>query len=96
MRMERGAAPLQTSPQFFEHFLAPGNPGRGCLYFPLAACSSTGLLATSLTLLLVNLQSMISKPSAGGDTKACVIWKVEEAVHNFVHAEKVAKDSSTG
>ncbi len=54
------------------------------------------LATTSLTPLLVNLQSMISKPSAGGDTKACVTWKVEEAVHNFVHAEKVAKDSSTG
>ncbi len=26
--MGRGAAPLQTSPQVFEHFLAPGNPGR--------------------------------------------------------------------
>ncbi len=30
--MGRGAAPLQTSPQVFEHFLAPGNPGGGCLY----------------------------------------------------------------
>ncbi len=26
--MGRGAAPLQTSPQVFEHFLAPGDPGR--------------------------------------------------------------------
>ncbi len=26
--MGRGAAPLQTSPRVFEHFLAPGNPGR--------------------------------------------------------------------
>ncbi len=26
--MGRGAAPLQTSPQIFEHFLAPGNSGR--------------------------------------------------------------------
>ncbi len=26
--MGRGAAPLQTSPQVFEHFLAPGNPAR--------------------------------------------------------------------
>ncbi len=25
----RGAALLQTSPQIFEHCLAPGNPGRG-------------------------------------------------------------------
>ncbi len=26
--MGRGAAPLQTSAQVFEHFPAPGNPGR--------------------------------------------------------------------
>ncbi len=26
--MGRGAAPLQTSTQVFEHVLAPGNPGR--------------------------------------------------------------------
>ncbi len=33
--MGRGAAPLQTSAQVFEHFLAPRNPGKeweGCLY----------------------------------------------------------------
>ncbi len=33
--MGRGAAPLQTSVHVFEHFLAPGNPGRewgGCLF----------------------------------------------------------------
>ncbi len=33
--MGRGATPLQTSPRVFEHFLAPGSPGReeggGCL-----------------------------------------------------------------
>ncbi len=32
--MGRGATPIQTSPQVFEHFLAPGNPrenGAGCL-----------------------------------------------------------------
>ncbi len=27
-RVGRGATPLQTSPRVFEHFLAPGNPGR--------------------------------------------------------------------
>ncbi len=26
--MGRGATPLQTSPRVFEHFLAPGSPGR--------------------------------------------------------------------
>ncbi len=38
------------------------------------------LVATGLTLLLVNLQSMTSKPNAGGGSKDCVTWKVEEAV----------------
>ncbi len=50
---------------------------------------------TSPTPLLVNLQSMTSKPNAGGDSKDCVTWKVEEAMHNFVHADKVTTDSST-
>ncbi len=31
--MGRGAAPLQTSTQVFEHFLAPGNPGREWGFF---------------------------------------------------------------
>ncbi len=53
------------------------------------------LAATSLTPLLVNLQSMISKPNAGGGSKDCVTWKVEEAVHNVVHADKATTDSST-
>ncbi len=53
------------------------------------------LAATGLTLLLVNLESMTSKPNAGGGSKDCVAWKVEEAVHNFVHADKVTTDSST-
>ncbi len=53
------------------------------------------LAATNLTPLLMNLQSMTSKPNAGGDGKHCVTWKDEEAVHNFVHADKVTTDSST-
>ncbi len=53
------------------------------------------LTATDFTPLLVNLQSMTSKPNAGGDSKDRVTKKVEEAVHNFVHADKVTKDSST-
>ncbi len=54
------------------------------------------MLATaSLTPLLVNLQSMTSKPNAGGGGKDCVKWKVEEAVHNFAHADKVTTGSST-
>ncbi len=49
------------------------------------------LATTSLTPLLVNLQSMTSKPNAGGG----VAWKVEKAVHYFVHVNKVATNSST-
>ncbi len=53
------------------------------------------LTATGFTPLLVNLQSMTSKPNAGGGSKYRVTWKVEEAVHNFVHADKVTTNSST-
>ncbi len=53
------------------------------------------LAATGFAPLLVNLESMTSKPSAGGGSKTCVAWKVEKAVHNFVHADKVPTDSST-
>ncbi len=53
------------------------------------------LVTTSLTPLLVNLQSMTSKPNAGGGSEYRVTWKVEEAVHNFVHADKVTRNSST-
>ncbi len=68
---------------------------------PLGACSSTGplervLTATGFTPLLVNLESLTSKPSAGGGSKDCVAWKVEKAVHYFVHADKVTTHSSTG
>ncbi len=53
------------------------------------------LAATGPTPLLVNLESMTSKPNAGGGSKDCVTWKVEEAVHNFIHADKVTTGSST-
>ncbi len=53
------------------------------------------LSATGFTLLLVNLESMTSKPSAGGGIKDCVTWKADKAVHYFVHADKVTTDSST-
>ncbi len=53
------------------------------------------LATTGLKPLLVNLQSMTSKPNAGGGSKDCVTKKVEEAVHNFIHANKVATCSST-
>ncbi len=48
------------------------------------------LATTSLIPLLVT-----SKPNAGGGSKDCVAWKVEEAVHNFVSTDKVTTDSST-
>ncbi len=54
------------------------------------------LASTGFTPLLVNLESMTSRPNAGGSSKCCVAWKVEKAVHNFVHADKVTMDSSTG
>ncbi len=53
------------------------------------------LAVTGLTPLLMNLQSMTFKPNAGGGGKNCVNGKVEEAVHNFVHADKVTANSST-
>ncbi len=53
------------------------------------------LAATAFTMQLVNLESMTSKPNADGGSKDCVSWKVEEAVHNFVHADKVTTNSST-
>ncbi len=69
---------------------------------PLAVCSRTDysnaermLAVTGFTPLLVNLESMTSKPNAGGDSKDCVEWKVEKAGHYFVHADKVTTDSST-
>ncbi len=43
----------------------------------------------------VNIESMISKANAGRGSKDCVAMKVEEAVHNVVHADKVTTDSST-
>ncbi len=53
------------------------------------------LATTSPTPLLVNLQSMTSNPNPGGGSRYRVTWKVEEAVHNFVHADKVTTNSST-
>ncbi len=53
------------------------------------------LTATGFTPLLVNLESMTSKPNVGGDSKNCAAWKAEKAVHYFVYADKVNTDSST-
>ncbi len=52
------------------------------------------LAAMGFTPLLVNLESMTSKPNAGGGSKDCVAWKVEKALHYFVHVDKVATDYS--
>ncbi len=53
------------------------------------------LTVTGFAPLMVNLESMTSKPNAGESSKNCVAWKVEKAVHYFVHADKVTTDSST-
>ncbi len=53
------------------------------------------LTAIGFTPLLVYLQSMTSMPNAGGGSKDCVAWKVEKAVHYFVHAGNGNTDSST-
>ncbi len=45
------------------------------------------LATTSLTPLLVNLQSMTSKPNAGGGSEYRVTWKI--------HADKVTTNSPT-
>ncbi len=44
---------------------------------------------------MVNLESMTSKPNAGGGSKNCVAWKVEKAVHYCVHADKATMNSPT-
>ncbi len=53
------------------------------------------LATTGFTPLLLNLESTTSKPNAVGGTEDCAEWKVEEAVHDFIHADKVNTDSST-
>ncbi len=62
---------------------------------PVWDYSDAERMLASLTPLLVNLQSMTSKPNAGGGSEYRVTWKVEEAVHNFVHVDKVTTNSST-
>ncbi len=53
------------------------------------------LAVTGFTPVLVNLESMTSKPNAGGGSKTGVAWKVEFAVHYFVHADKVTRAAAT-
>ncbi len=53
------------------------------------------LTVTGFKLLLVNLESMTSKPNASGGSKNCVAWKVKKAVNTLEHADKVTTDSST-
>ncbi len=65
-------------------------------FVPVCDYSNTERMLTTSgsTTLLVNLESMTSKPNASGGSKNCVAWKVEKAVHYFVHADKVTTDSS--
>ncbi len=51
--------------------------------------------AMDLTPLLVELESMTAKPRAGGDSKNYGAWKIEKAMHCFVHTDEVSRDSST-
>ncbi len=51
-------------------------------------------MATSFTPLLVNLKSMTSKLNVDVGCKNSTDWKVEKAVHYFVHADMVTTDSS--
>ncbi len=53
------------------------------------------LSATGFTLLLVNLESLTSRPNTGVGSKNGVAWKVQKAMHYFEHADEVTKDSST-
>ncbi len=52
------------------------------------------LAAAGFTALLVNLESVTSKPSTDVAAKT-VAWKVEKAVHYFVPVDNVTMDSST-
>ncbi len=76
-----------------------GCRGHNILWWPVPVwdySDAERMLATmNLTPLLVNLQSMTSKPNVGGGSKYRVTWKVEEAEHNFAHADEVATNSST-
>ncbi len=55
------------------------------------------LATTSLTTLLVNLQSMPSKPNAGGGSKYRVTWKVENLLHWVIISSNINKTiKSTG
>ncbi len=62
------------------------------MFVPLRNYLNAGRLhaATGFTPLLVNLESMTTKPNAGGGSKNCVGWKDEKAVH----ADKVTTDFS--
>ncbi len=43
----------------------------------------------------MNLESITSRPDAGGGSKDCVARKIEKAVHCFILADKVTTESST-
>ncbi len=66
-------------------------------FFPVRDYSNAErmLAATGFRPMFVNLESITSKPNAAGGGKDCVAWKVENAVHYFLHADKVTTDSST-
>ncbi len=51
--------------------------------------------AMGLTPLLVELESMTAKPRAGGGSEIYGAWKIEKAMHCFVHTDEVSRGSST-
>ncbi len=53
------------------------------------------LASTGFTPLLVNFESMTTKPKTGDGHEKCVGRKAEKAVHYFVHTDKATTDSST-
>ncbi len=54
------------------------------------------MVATGVTPLLVDLESMTAKPRASGGSKYGVAMIFEMTVHYFVHTYKVTTDSSMG
>ncbi len=53
------------------------------------------LVATGCTPRLMSLETMTAKPGAGGGSQNCATWKIEKAMHYFVHTSKANTDYST-
>ncbi len=53
------------------------------------------LAATDFTWLLENLKNMTTMPRVNRGSRNGIVWKVEKAVHFFVHVDKVTTNFST-